>query len=732
MKRNGTEYIGRVTLPAQAGMEKYVLELSEKWGADAVRDSDGTKLSKEILEMDFDIYSTLCLVRENEEWASKHPQYFQQMYLMSKPEIAITEVLKIDIMKSFYKEQFTIDKLHDYKQWWEVIDRTTGEALNSDDFMFDDEKNVVVINKALKWHSYTVSFLVYQIWEPVSMYNHITNNWKGTHKPPLDPRHPEVRKKILIFLDAWLLEHPHTDVVRFTTFFYNFDLIYNEYGKEKQVDWFGYLSCVSPLAISEFEKNYGYRLRAEDFVDKGYYNTPFKVPTKKYMDWMEFEQKFVSELAAECVERVHKAGKRAIMFLGDHWCGTEPYGKYFKNIGLDAVVGAAGDGVTLRMIADIPGSRTEARFYPYFFPDIFHSGGDPAGEAMKVWIKSRRALLRNLVDRMGYGGYLSLAVEFPEFIDKISDICSEFREIHEKTKGEKPRTAPFKVAILNSWGKVRTWQTHQIAHSLWNERCYSYLGILEGLSGMEFEIEFISFLDIESRGIAQDIGTIINVGDAGTSFSGGENWLKESVVTRIREWVYNGGGFIGVGEPTAAEHQGAFFQLSDVLGVQKEIGFSVSSNKLKYVIDDKHFITEDISEVIDFGEGMNSVYKYLEHTKILAENNKSCGLTVNEYGAGRSVYIAGLPYSNQNARLLKRALYWASGNEQEMNKFYCSNIKTECAYYKKASYVVVINNDQKAQLTQFTDDADNQVELHLAPYEMKWIKTPFKKESIYV
>lgn len=104
----------------------------------------------------------------------------------------------------------------------------------------------------------------------------------------------------------------------------------------------------------------------EDFVDAGRFNTPFKNPSRQYLDWMEFNQKFVSEFAARCVELVHRHSKKAIMFLGDQWIGTEPYGKYFQNIGLDAVVGAAGDGVTTRMIADIPVAETEARFYPYF------------------------------------------------------------------------------------------------------------------------------------------------------------------------------------------------------------------------------------------------------------------------------------------------------------------------------------------------------------------------------
>lgn len=39
-------------------------------------------------------------------------------------------------------------------------------------------------------------------------------------------------------------------------------------------------------------------------------------------------------------------GKEAMMFLGDNWIGVEPYGKYFKSIGLDAVVGSVGGGAT--------------------------------------------------------------------------------------------------------------------------------------------------------------------------------------------------------------------------------------------------------------------------------------------------------------------------------------------------------------------------------------------------
>ena len=51
------------------------------------------------------------------------------------------------------------------------------------------------------------------------------------------------------------------------------------------------------------------------------------------------------------------------------------------------------------------------------------------------------------------------------------------------------------------------------------------------------------------------------------------------MVAMIRQWVYEGHGFIGIGEPTAYEKGGHFFQLADVMGVDKELGFTLSTDK---------------------------------------------------------------------------------------------------------------------------------------------------------
>ena len=59
---------GRFTLPGESGMEKEIKELIDLWGVDAIRDSDGTKLSKELTDLGLTVYSTLCLVRADNEW----------------------------------------------------------------------------------------------------------------------------------------------------------------------------------------------------------------------------------------------------------------------------------------------------------------------------------------------------------------------------------------------------------------------------------------------------------------------------------------------------------------------------------------------------------------------------------------------------------------------------------------------------------------------------------------
>ena len=711
---------GRLTLPTDVDMVDETIRLKNLLGADALRDCDGTMMPKELLSQDAKKYATYYTTRKDNDWANANPDEIQQEYLISERVTAKDTKLRIRLMKGFHTEQLKVNSMDDPKRWWEVVDRTTGEVVPADQWEYDETTGEVEL-ESVKYHQYTVSFLAFLIWDPVHMYNFITNDWKDApHQLTYDVRQPKTQKYVKEKLKKWCEENPEIDVVRFTTFFHQFTLTFDEKKREKYVEWFGYSASVSPYILEQFEKWAGYKFRPEFIVDQGYHNSIFRVPSKEFKDFIEFQQIEVSKLAKEMVDIVHSYGKEAMMFLGDHWIGTEPFGKYFANIGLDAVVGSVGDGVTLRMISDIDGVKyTEGRLLPYFFPDVFCEGGDPIREAQENWMKARRAILRSPLDRIGYGGYLKLASEWPGFIEEIQHVVSEFRLIHENMKGTKAYVAPFKVAILNCWGNLRRWMANQVHHAIWHREIYSYVGIIECLSGMPFDVEFITFDEIRD-GIPDGIKVIINAGDAYTAFSGAENWKDEKVVTAVREFVDNGGGFIGVGEPSAYQFEGRYFQLSDVMGVDREMDFYLSVDKYNELNQD-HFILEDIEGEIDFGEGMSRIYAQGEKYQILNMDGEYCRLVVNGYGEGRSVYFSGLPYSPQNCRVLLRAIYYAAGMEEEMKKFYVTNVDTEVAVFEKTNKIAVINNAKEDRYTELYINGKKACSLDLKGMEMRWV-----------
>ncbi len=712
---------GRLTLPTDIDMIEETIRLKNLLKADAIRDCDGTQMPDELLGLDAKKYATYYTTRKDNEWANKNPEEIQQEYLITDRVTAKDTTLRIKLMKGFHTQQLKINTIDDHKRWWEVIDRTTGEVVPTDKWEFDDKTEEVVI-ETIKYHQYTVSFLAFLIWDPVHMYNFITNDWQDTpHQATFDVRQPKTKEYVKEKLTKWCEDNPEIDVVRFTTFFHQFTLTFDDKKREKYVEWFGYSASVSPYILEQFEEWAGYKFRPEFIVDEGYHNSIFRVPSKEFKDFVEFQQIEVSKLAKELVDIVHSYGKEAMMFLGDHWIGTEPFGKYFKDIGLDAVVGSVGDAVTLRMISDIEGvDYTEGRLLPYFFPDTFCEGGDPIGEAQENWLQARRAILRSPLDRIGYGGYLKLASEWPGFIDQVELVVDEFRQIHENMNGTKAYTAPFKVAVLNCWGNLRRWMANQVHHAIWHREIYSYVGIIECLAGMPVDVEFITFDELK-EGLDKDIKVIINAGDAYTAFSGAENWKDPEVATILREFVDNGGGFIGVGEPTACQFEGRYFQLSDVLGVDREMGFSLSTDKYNE-LNPEHFILEDIEDEVDFGEGKSRIYAQGEDYQILRQDGRYSQLVVNEYGKGRSVYFTGFPYSPQNCRILLRTLYYAAGMEDQMHKYFVSNVDTEVAAFEETGKIAVINNSKEAKQTDLYIDGVIKYSLDLKPMEMRWVE----------
>lgn len=694
---------GGFTLPGESGYERLTLELCEKWGADCIRDSDGTQLSDEILSSGVPIYSTICMIRSVNEWAKKHPEMLQRNFLSTDPVLSLGGELKIKPLEKYFRPQFDICPDDDVKKLWEVWDRTAEEKLDVEKWNYDPETETVTISDTVPYHLYTVSFMARRLWEEISMYNHITNDWGDKeHLMAVEPRYPEVRAELLRYLDEWCEKHPATKVVRFTSMFYNFTWIWGADPAQRTVytDWGSYDFTVNPIALDGFEAEYGYRMTAEDFIRNDRHNPTHTPPSKRYLDWIEYTGKFVREFGRECVDIVHKHGKLAYVFYDDSWVGIEPWSGKFAEFGFDGLIKCVFNAFEARLCAGVEDVGThELRLHPYLFPTglkgepTFAPGGHPDADARRYWACVRRALLRVKIDRIGLGGYLSLTEPFPKFQDEIANIADEFRMLKGFHEAGKPWSTGIRVAILQSWGSLRTWNCsgHMHEHP---ELPLNH--IYEALAGQPFEVRAISLAEIAKNGVPADVDVIINAGREGDAWSGGDGWTPE-VLEALNKFVACGGGFIGVGEPSALrKSDGKLFRTADIIGVDKEIGETVCFEKYKYSVKKDHFITKDTSDVPHFHNHVSGVYARGADTHVILASGGDIVAATKFFGDGRGAYLSGFTFSSENARLLYRSILWAAGKEELENVYMTSDPNFECAYFPATDKLVIINNSTES------------------------------------
>ncbi|MBQ8003024.1 MAG: 1,3-beta-galactosyl-N-acetylhexosamine phosphorylase, partial [Clostridia bacterium] len=681
--------------------------LAEKWGADVIRDSDGTTLSDEIINAGYSIYSTICIIRDHNAWARENPDKLQQTFLATEPVVAIGESLSIELMKDFFREQFKINESADSVKYWQVFDRTTNEEVSEWQY-----KNGVVTIKTTPWHKYSVNFLAYRIWEEISMYNHTTNNWDKEHLMQIDPIYPQTREYLKSWMHNWCKTHPMTTVVRFTSMFYNFVWIWgsNERRRNMFTDWASYDFTVSTYALDTFRKKYGYAMTSEDFINKGKLHATHCVCDKKKLDWMEFINDFNIEFGKELIDIVHSYGKKAYVFYDDSWVGVEPWGKRFPEFGFDGLIKCVFSGFEVRLCSGAKGVEThEIRLHPYLFPvglgglPTFSEGGNPTLDAKIYWRNVRRALLRAKIDRIGLGGYLSLTLPFTDFNDYMEKLSDEFRMIRDFHTNGAPLTLKSKIAVLTAWGSLRSWTCSGHLHE---HPDVDLINVIESLSGFPFNVEFIDFADVKT-GKLEDFDILINAGIKGSAWSGGDRWKDDDVVEKITQWAYNGGMVIGVNEPSATDGYDTMLRLSHILGMDVDNGERICHGRWSYSaeISDPDVLINPNAYITD-GD-----------TKVLCEKDNTPAVTMHPFGEGVGVYIGSYRHSVENAGKLLRLILSLTEND---GKYITDNINTECAYYPADKKLVVINNCDTEQKAKVNTDWGYK-EVTLAPFDIEVI-----------
>lgn len=711
---------GGFTLPGESGYEALTLKMAEKWGADVIRDSDGTVLSDEIVHAGYGIYSTICIIRDHNEWAKKNQDKLQQTFLCTPAAVAEGEEATISLMESFFEEQFRINDSERALKYWEAYDRTTNEKLDASKWSYNKEEGTVTLKGITPFHKYTVSFLAYRIWEEISMYNHTTNNWDKEHLMQIDPRYPETQEYMLSWMKNWCETHPDTTVVRFTSMFYNFVWIWGSDERNRNLfsDWGSYDFTVSDIALDEFAEKYGYSMTAEDFINKGQLHVTHMPGNPKKADWMAFVNDFVISFGRKLIDMVHEYGKKAYVFYDDSWVGVEPYNERFKEFGFDGLIKCVFSGYEARLCAGVDVPTHELRLHPYLFPvglggaPTFTEGGDPTLDAKKYWNSVRRALLRAKIDRIGLGGYLHLVEPFPDFCDYIEKVSDEFRLIQSFHDAGKPYTIKTRVAVLHSWGALRSWTLSGHFHETY---MHDLIHINEALSGLPVDVKFISFEDVK-KGALEDIDVVINAGYAGSAWSGGDNWKDETVVTLLTKWVHDGGTFIGVNEPSAVEGYDNYFRMAHVLGIDEDTGARVCHGKWSFEADDTEELLPEGATI----EPKDHLYLTDGKAKVLMADDDRPLVTVNEFGKGKGIYLASFQVDQENTRMLYQLIRYAGG-EGTSGLYMTDNLYTECAYYPESKKLVIINNSDQEQTTTIpTEKGDRTVTI--APYDTTFME----------
>ncbi|HIW80980.1 MAG TPA: 1,3-beta-galactosyl-N-acetylhexosamine phosphorylase [Candidatus Acetatifactor stercoripullorum] len=689
---------GGFTLPGESGYEQLTLKMAEKWGADVIRDSDGTVLSDEIVHAGYGIYSTICMIRDHNEWARQNPDKLQQTFLCTPAQTAVESSVAIGLLDSFFKEQFAVNDSAEAFPYWEVYDRTVNEKIKGENWSYDKETGTVTIRNITPFHKYTVSFLAYRIWEEISMYNHTTNHWNKEHLMQIDPRYPETQAYLLDWMKNWCETHPDTTVVRFTSMFYNFVWIWGSSERNRNLfsDWGSYDFTVSSRALNEFEKKYGYAMTAEDFINKGNLHVTHMPGNSKKADWMEFINDFVISFGKKLIDLVHSYGKKAYVFYDDSWVGVEPYNGRFQEFGFDGLIKCVFSGYEARLCAGVDVPTHELRLHPYLFPvglggaPTFMEGGNPTLDAKKYWNSVRRALLRAKIDRIGLGGYLHLVEPYPDFCDYIEKVSDEFRLIRSFHEKGRPYTIKTKAAVLHSWGALRSWTLSGHFHETY---MHDLIHINEALSGLPIEVSFLSFEDVK-KGALEDVDVVINAGYAGSAWSGGDAWKDEELVTALTKWVYQGGVFLGVNEPSAVQGYDNYFRMAHVLGVDEDTGARVCHGRWIFEPSDSEHILPRGARVLP------KENRYLTDGQarvLLAQDDKPL-VTVHDFGKGKGIYLASFQVSPENTRMLYQLIRYAGG-EGVSGLYMTDNLYTECAYYPESRKLVVINNSEEEQTT---------------------------------
>jgi len=387
----------------------------------------------------------------------------------------------------------------------------------------------------------------------------------------------------------------------------------------------------------------------------------------------------------------------------------EPQSPAFAAIGFDGIIKCAFSGFEARLCSAVSAVEThEIRLHPYLFPvglggdPTFSGGGNPAHDAWQYWASIRRGILQEKIDRIGLGGILHLVEGFPTFIDAIETIADEFRMIKDLHSAGPPWRASTRIGILTAWGTLRSWTCGGHYHE---HPDLDLINILESLSGLPFEVQFLDFSSLTPEKMA-GLDIIINAGFGASAYSGGRHWDNGETVATLTEWVSAGGVFIGFNEPSYTDR----VTMSGVLGIDIDDGRLLCHGTWSERAESDaqaHFTLAKKPNVRLLHSGV----------QVIQACDGVPQFTVNALGKGKGVYLSGYRHSLENAAALGALAENLGGHPFPITS---DNPQVEWTWYPASGRLVVANGSEAAQKALITH-AGKTIAVELSPWQLRSI-----------
>lgn len=260
----------------------------------------------------------------------------------------------------------------------------------------------------------------------------------------------------------------------------------------------------------------------------------------------------------------------------------------------------------------------------------------------------------------------------------------QFRKLKELHAHGAPAELPVTVAVLHTWGALRSWTLSGHFHETDRN---PLIHVNEALSGLPVKVVFIHFDDMKN-GALRDANVLINAGRAGDAWSGGDAWKSPEVISEVTRFVAEGGSLIGIGEPSAAEGLDTRFALAHILGVDQDDGSYACHAPWE-------FETEMKNPFFAAGESIgktDGIRLTDPETLVLNAVGDTPTLTVHSFGRGKAVYMGNFFYSPAGARMLLEMLIWLTGADGRVSGI--SNCPwVEAAWFPSDRTLLVVCNN---------------------------------------